>query len=129
MTTPGVPKSDDVQILLRLSDEILRAICAHDAEGLSAMLAEEFVLLSGAERQSRTAFLEAIRTADFKALDARFESIGVEVIGEQAVVTGTQCVEVEVGLERVVSRGVFMDLFVRRGGTWRLRVAASTDLP
>ena len=114
--------------LLRISDEILQAICSHDAETLSSYLTDDFILISGDSRQDRASFLEAIGTADFKARHAAFEAIQQELLGTTAIVAGVQRVEVEVGSEIVESRASFTDVFVRDGDRWLLRVAVSVEL-
>jgi hypothetical protein len=114
--------------LLRIGEAILHAICSHDAKVLSSYLADDFVLLSGASRQDRTSFLEGVGAADFKALHADFEAIEVELWGTTAVVAGVQRIELEHGLESLVSRAAFTDLFVYEMGHWLLRVAVSVEL-
>ncbi|MEM8996154.1 MAG: nuclear transport factor 2 family protein [Acidobacteriota bacterium] len=120
--------AETTEDLLRISDAILQAICAHDAEALAPHLTSDFALLSGAARQDRASFLEGVGAADFTAREAGFESIQVELMGETAVVGGVQCVEVEQGPEVLESRAAFTDVFVREGGRWRLRVAVSVEL-
>lgn len=114
--------------MLRISKAILHAICSHDAETLSSYLTSDFVLLGGASRQNRASFLEGVGAANFKALRADFEAIDVEFWDTTAVVAGVQRVEIEHGLELLVSRARFTDVFVYERGRWLLRVAVSIEL-
>lgn len=115
--------------ILRLSHVVLRAICAHDRQALESILAPDFVLLGDSQRLDRRAFLEAVASADFIAVDADFESIDIESLGTVAVAAGIQRVEIELpDGSRAVSRGVFTDVFVKGSGEWRLRLAHSMEL-
>ncbi|MEO1083243.1 MAG: nuclear transport factor 2 family protein [Acidobacteriota bacterium] len=114
--------------LLRISDAILQAICAHDGETLARYLTSDFILMSGAARQDRESFLEGVGAADFTARDAGFEAIQVELMGETAIVGGIQRVEVEQGPDVIESRAAFTDVFILDGDRWLLRVAVSVEL-
>ena len=116
--------------ILSLSDTILQAICAHDRQALEPILSESFVLLGNTQRTDRRAFLEAVCSGDFVAIDASFETIDIEVLGTTAVAAGIQRVEVELpDCSRAVSRSFFTDIFVGEQGRWLLRMAHSVELP
>lgn len=114
--------------LLRVSEDVLQAIAAHDAHSLSHHLAADFVLLSGPSRVDRHSFLEGVRNATFETVSATFDSIEVEVLGESGVVAGVQRVEVLLDGVQAVSRAAFTDVFVYQEGRWLLRVASSAEL-
>lgn len=134
MTPSNSRETNDVSMheqseILRLSQVVLRAICSHDQQALEPILAQGFVLLGDSRRLDRRAFLEAVGSADFVAVDATFESIEIELLAGVAVAAGVQRVEVELpDGSRAVSRGVFTDVFVRDSGEWRLRLAHSMEL-
>lgn len=115
--------------ILRLCRVILDAICTHDDRVLDVHLAAEFVLFDDASRSGRSEFLDAVRTEAFVTLESGFESIEADVFDTTAVAAGVQRVEVELpDGSRVVSRGLFTDVFVRAGDGWLLRFAHSVEL-
>lgn len=115
--------------MLRISADVLDAICAHDGRRLSTWLSADFTLLGSGQRQTREAFLEVVNGADFQVIDKSFETIEVELLGDTAVVAGIQRVTVRGdGDTPIVSRAAFTDVFVLQERTWRLRVACSEEL-
>lgn len=134
MTSANAKDTSEVSVheqseILRLSQVVLRAICSHDQQALEPILSPNFVLLGDSQRLDRRAVLEAVGSAGFVAIDADFETIDVELLGTVAVAAGVQRVEVELpGGSRAVSRGVFTDIFVKKSGRWRLRLAHSMEL-
>ena len=117
------------ETLLRLSADILHAICTHDGPLLATYLSADFVLLGSGQRQNRDTFLESMMSADFHAFDWIFEIIEVELLGTTAVVSGIQRVTVQGdGEMRIVSRAAFTDVFVYHDMNWLVRVACSQEL-
>ena len=117
------------ETLLRLSADVLHAICTHDGPLLATYLSTEFAILSSGQRQNRDSFLESVISADFHALDRIFEIIEVELIGNTAVVSGIQRVNVQGdGEMSIVSRAAFTDVFVYQDTNWLLRFACSHEL-
>ena len=117
------------ETLLRLSADILHAICTHDGPKLATYLSADFVLLGSGERQNRDTFLESVSNADFHVFDRLFEIIDVELFGNTAVVSGIQRVTVRGdGEMSIVSRAAFTDVFVNQDTNWLLRVACSHEL-
>ncbi|MFO0957890.1 MAG: nuclear transport factor 2 family protein [Isosphaeraceae bacterium] len=124
----GSPDPDQLRIL-GLSEAILGAICSHDAGALEPILTPDFAFLGDSDRLDRSAFLEGVRSGEFVALESRFESIRVEILGPVAVAAGIQHVEVKLpdGIQGT-SRAAFTDIFVKEGTAWRLRLAHSVEL-
>ena len=117
------------ETLLRLSADILHAICTHDGPRLATYLSADFTLLGSGQRQNRDSFLESVISANFHVLDRLFEVIEVELFGDTAVVSGIQRVTVQgEGQQSVVSRAAFTDVFVYHDMNWLVRVACSHEL-
>ena len=117
------------ETLLRLSADILHAICTHDGPRLATYLSADFTLLGSGQRQNRDSFLESVISANFHVLDRLFEVIEVELFGDTAVVSGIQRVTVQGdGEQSIVSRAAFTDVFVYQDRTWLIRVACSHEL-
>lgn len=115
--------------LLRLSADVLHAICTHDGLRLATFLSADFALLGAGQRQNRDSFIEFAVNADFHALDWEFEMIDIEVFGNTAVVSGIQRVTVQGDDEKsIVSRAAFTDVFIYQDKNWLVRVACSHEL-
>lgn len=116
--------------LVRESGRLLSAILGRDRAVLEELLDPEFAHVDAAnQRTGRAEFIGTILGSTYRVIDAGFETISVERVGPVAVVTGIQRAEVELeGGQKVESRGVFTDIFVRAGSGWRIRFAHSVDL-
>ena len=116
--------------LLRISEEILRAIASRSPESLNTILDDGFVhLQSGGERLTKDAFVSNIVDPPYTIEEIDFESIRVEVQENVAVAVGIQRAKVRLpGGETLVSRGSFTDVFRNKGGSWKLWLAHSTEL-
>ncbi len=117
--------------LLRISEEILRAIASRNSETLNAILDEDFVhLQSGGERLTREEFVNNIVEAPYTIEEIGFESIRIEDQDNIAVAVGIQRAQVRLpNGETLVSRGSFTDVFQKKDGSWKLWLAHSTELP
>jgi Domain of unknown function (DUF4440) len=113
-----------------VSTRLLQAIVRRDAAVLEELLDVGFVHLDGGgARTPRAEFIASVLSSTFTVLDAGFESLAVDVVGGLGVVNGIQRSEVALGDgERVVSRSVFTDVFVRTEKGWRIRLARSMVL-
>lgn len=116
--------------LVRVSERLLTAIVGREAAVLEEMLDPEFAHFDAAgTRTERREFIAQVLASEFTVLDAGFETLAVDVVGDFAVVNGVQRAEVSLGTgERIVSRGAFTDVFVASESGWRIRVARSVDL-
>ncbi len=116
--------------LVRVSERLLSAIVGRQAAVLEELLDPEFAHLDAAGvRTERGEFITQVLGSTFSVLNAGFESLAVDFVGELAVVNGVQRVEVALDTgQRVVSRGAFTDVFVPLAGGWRIRLARSVEL-
>ena len=123
------PEESTKETLLRLSAEVLHAICSHDGPLLATYLSADFAIMGSGQCQYRDTFLESVIGEDFHVLDKMFEIIEVELLGNTAVVSGIQRVMVKVDSDKnLVSRAAFTDVFVYEDSNWLLRVACSHEL-
>lgn len=116
--------------LVQVSGRLLAAIVGREAAVLEELLDPEFAHLDAAgARTERGEFIAQVLGSTFSVLNAGFESLAVDFVGELAVVNGVQRVEVALDTgQRVVSRGAFTDVFVPSAGAWRIRLARSVEL-
>jgi ketosteroid isomerase-like protein len=120
-----------VAAVLRLEGETMRAIERRDVAALGRLLAEEFVYRTpfGADAGGEE-FLKNVAAMPFEILSVRGEGVRAEVYGESAVVTGVQRASVRTAEgEEAESLVAFTDVFVRRGGEWRMALAYGVELP
>lgn len=115
---------------LRAERETMEAIGRKDAAALEHVLDAEFIYRtpSGAEL-SRAQFLQNVTCLPAEILSVGGEGLRANVFGETAVVTGVQRARVRAeGMEQD-SVVAFTDVFVKRRGRWRLRLAYGVELP
>ncbi len=108
---------------------IVDAIRTRDLERLAAELADDFVHTPfGSPDQDREAFLRAIGEVPYEILELSAEDLRVRILGDLAVLSGSQRAKVRFP-EGTVVEGVskFVDLFSGGHGAWRLRHAFSID--
>lgn len=124
-----MPVEDEAQ--LRAAEErVFKAIGARDVAALEGELAADFVHSSpGGPDQDRAAFLQAIREMPYRILEIGGEELRVRVLGDVALVWGSQRVRVALQSGDVVAAvSAFVDVFVRAGDAWRLRHAVSVEV-
>lgn len=119
-----------VEAILRAERETMEAIGRKDAAALSRLLDEGFVLRTPAGPEvSRAEFIQNVASIPADILSVRGEGVRAEIFGETAVVTGVQRARVRVEGKEFDNVSAFTDVFVKRRGRWRLRLAYSVELP
>lgn len=113
-----------------MSERLLSAIVGREAAALDELLDPEFAHFDAAgARTERGEFIAQVLGSTYSVVNAGFESLAVDFVGEVAVVNGVQRVEVALDTgQPVVSRGAFTDVFVASDGGWRIRLARSVEL-
>jgi uncharacterized glyoxalase superfamily protein PhnB len=100
------------------------AIGRRDVAALRELLAPEFCHRTTAGVVTHIdAFLEGIAAIPGTIESVRLEHLQSDLLGDTALVTGTQSARVVLNGEVIDDRRGFVDCFVREGGRWRLRVA------
>ncbi|MBC7929695.1 MAG: nuclear transport factor 2 family protein [Rubrivivax sp.] len=120
-----------VQAVLRAERETMDAIREKNARALGRILADDFVYRTPTGAQmGKAEFLKTVSSTPAQILSVEGEQLHVRLFGETAVLTGVQRARArtEDGVE-VVSLGAFTDVFVKRGGRWRLALAYSVEFP
>jgi ketosteroid isomerase-like protein len=118
----------EVDELVRLSEEIARAIERRDTQSLRAVLAAGFLHRTpGGPSIGAEQFLTGIDGIPGEILSVRLEDIAVNVSADGALVTGIQKAQVRVDGQVHDDRRAFVDWFVRQDRRWLLR--AAVDLP
>lgn len=122
---------DDDLALRAVEERVFQALRARDGEALARELDAGFVHSSpGSPDQDREAFLQGVREMPFRILEIGAEDLAVRVLGDVALVSGVQRARVALEDGQTADAATaFVDLFVRRGGGWRLQHAVSFELP
>lgn len=117
------------QAVLRAESETMQAIGRKDAAALGRLLDEEFAYRTPAGAElGREEFLRNITSMPFEILSVRGDGVKADVFGETAVVTGVQRARVLAEGREQESVVAFTDIFVKRRGRWRLRLAYGVEL-
>ncbi len=100
------------------------AIARRDVDQLRDLLAPEFSHRTTAGIVTPAdAFLEGVAAIPGTIESVRLDNVQVELLGDTALVTGTQHARVVLDGETVEDWRGFVDCFVRDGDRWRLRTA------
>lgn len=122
-------RESETEAVLRAERETMEAIGRKDTAALGRILDEGFVLRTPAGGEvARAEFLRGVAAQPAEILSVRGEGVRADVFGETAVVTGVQRARVRLDGKEFDSVGAFTDIFVKRRGRWRLRLAHSVDL-
>ncbi|HEX8097925.1 MAG TPA: nuclear transport factor 2 family protein [Pyrinomonadaceae bacterium] len=105
----------ELRALVRQWDE---ANARGDAAALDGLLAEEFAFVGG---PGKAEYLASVRNrpTDSRVESAVSDDVEVRVYGKTAVVTGVDTIKGSNKGQPYVSRWLYMDVWVRRGGRWQ----------
>jgi len=112
---------DDERQITALFEAGDRALMSADVDGLSRILAEDYVQYDASGKAfSKQEVLENLRTGT-----ARYPSIvstgrRIRLFGEMAIVHGSESDEVEAGGRHFSVRYLYMDVVCRREGRWQI---------
>jgi ketosteroid isomerase-like protein len=123
--------SDAGQAVLQCQKQFWLALQHKDAELFTQVLAEDFVCRSPGEAdQDRSAFIATLTTTPLMILNVSGESIEVRLMGEVAVLTGTQVAQMRLpNGETVSERLALTNIFQRNEGQWEMVLAHPVSLP
>ncbi len=117
--------------ILQLERETMEAIKQKNAARLNEILADDFVHRSaGNPDTSKADFIKGILAIPVTILEIWGDDLKVSSYGEVAILTGIQRVKTKdsAGKEEA-GANAFTDVFVKRGGKWRMVLAYSVELP
>jgi ketosteroid isomerase-like protein len=124
-----------------MSESVVKEIEAAEMQRYQAMFDENFEALgkllgddlvythSSASTDSKSSYIEALRSRKYHYKAARREDVKTRVYGDVAVVTGRANMNVAVhGADREL-QNVYTNVWVRRAGGWQMVHWQSTPLP
>ena len=118
--------SDDIQqAVMDCQRRFWAALQQKDAELFLQILAEDFVCRSpGQEDQDRTAFITTLTSIRFPILGIRGEEIAIRVVGDVAILTGTQVAHMRLPSGAAVPQHLALtNIFERNADRWQMILA------
>jgi uncharacterized protein (TIGR02246 family) len=116
--------------ILATQDRRFAATVAADVGVLSRLFTDDMTYThASAVVETKAEFLEGLKTGKYRYRSITPEERKVRLYGEAAVVAGTCRVLVETGGRENDLRLRFTEVYVKRGGAWRLALWHSTRVP
>src|SRR6266568_3102880 len=124
----GAEDPAEVAVLKR-EEARLQAMVKADLAALDDVLADDLSYIhSSGSADSKREFIDAIRMGRLKYKQLDREGVAVRVYGDVAVLTGRGRFQVRSGEKDLDVRLLFTDVYVKRGGKWRMVAWQSTRL-
>ena len=118
------------QIILRIEQEVFRAIQHKDVDSLGRFLAEDFIHRSpDGTTSAKSAFLQNVASMPVEVVSIGGEHQNVDIYGEVAVLTGVQRAGWrQDDITEGVSVVAFTDVFAWRSDRWLMVLAYTIEL-
>jgi uncharacterized protein (TIGR02246 family) len=113
---------NDEQQILKLFEDGDRALIAADITELSRIFADDYVQYDESGKQStKQEVIERLKTGAIRFLSMVSTGRRIRLLTEDvAIVHGSEDDEVEQEGKRLHARYVYLDIVVKRGGTWQI---------
>ena len=110
-------KSDTEQELRKLVQTWDEAYVKGDTETLGRLLADEFAFVGGAKKAD---YLASFKTRKANSiLSAVSTDVQVQTYDDMAIVTGVDAITVKNAGQDLLTKWLYMDVWVKRGGRWQ----------
>jgi ketosteroid isomerase-like protein len=120
LVTPTFASSDrtaDVeQELRKLVQTWDEAFVKGDTEALGRLLADEFEFVGGPKKAD---YLASFKTRKATILSAVSTDVRVQVYDDMAIVTGVDAITIKDVGQDLLTKWLYMDVWVKRGGRWQ----------
>jgi ketosteroid isomerase-like protein len=115
--------------VLKTDDRFFQHLVQANLEGLTALLAEDFVLIDvmRGDEISKAALLEVIRSHQLRFLEISPSERRVRFYGDMAVVTGRTAMTGQFGSDTFTVKSRYTHLFVERDARWQFVSAHGTQ--
>ena len=130
VTSAQVPKLDrerkveqELRNLVRAWDD---AYVKADTATLDSLLAPEFAFVGG---PAKAQYVDSFKTRTFMAESAVSTEIQVQVYGDTAVLTGLDTIKGKNKDQIVVTKWLYLDVWIKRGGKWQCLKTYSMPAP
>lgn len=124
------PAGEAEQAVLAAHDRRIAATIKGDLAALAAMMTDDLTYThsSGVE-ESKAQFLDALKNGKYVYREITPRDRRVRLHGDTAVVSGPCHVVIEPGGKRTEIDLYFTEVYVKKGGEWRMALWQSTRLP
>ena len=127
---PAKPAQADVeQTLMQLERDTANAIIKRDAAAVARVFADDAVLTTpDGSMQTKTQFLADLKSGDLALQSSDIQDMKVRVFGDTAVVTYATTDKGKYKGQDIGGRYRWLDVFVRRAGSWQLVAGQGTPI-
>jgi ketosteroid isomerase-like protein len=108
--------ADVEQELRKLVQTWDEAFVKADAETLGRLLADEFEFVGGPKKAD---YLASLKTRKANILSAVSADVRVQVYDDMAIVTGVDAITIKDVGQDLLTKWLYMDVWVKRGGRWQ----------
>ena len=127
---PGLAQQDHTKAVLDVEQRWTRALEKGDTTALSEIYADDLVYVhSGGNAESKAEFIARVKGGGLKYESVTLVDPRVRLYGDAAVVNGTFDVRVMVDGAPVNTKVVYIHVYARQGGAWRMVAHQTTRLP
>jgi ketosteroid isomerase-like protein len=122
--------ADDVATLKKLSDEWDAAIVRKDGKAIAGNMADDFRQIDGqANYETKESFVAGILDPRLKIDPYTVEDFEVKLLGDTALLYGKSSMTGSYDGVPFTSNYRFIDIYVKRGGTWKIVSVQITRIP
>ncbi len=122
--------ADARQAVLAAQDARFAATIRGDVQALATMMSDDLTYThSSGVTETKAEFLDAIRSGKYLYRSIAASDRRVRLHGDAAVVSGPAHIVIEPGGKRTEIDLYFTELYVSRGGSWRMALWQATRLP
>jgi len=108
--------ADTEQELRKLVQRWDEAFVKKDTETLGQLLADEFEFVGGPKKAE---YLASFKTRKANIVSAVSTDVRVQVYGDMAIVTGVDAITIKDVGQDLLTKWLYMDVWVNRGGRWQ----------
>lgn len=113
----------DLRKLVQTWDE---AFVKKDTETLNRLLADEFEFVGGVKKAD---YLASFKTRKANIISAVSTDVRVQVYDDMAIVTGVDAITIKDVAQDLLTKWLYMDVWVKRGGRWQCVKTYSAPAP
>ena len=123
-------RSADVATLTKLSNDWDKAIVAKDEKAIAGNMAEDFRQIDGyGNLETKTSFVKGIVDPKLTINPYTVEEFEVRLYGDTALLSGRSRLTGTYEGKAFESNYRYIDIYVRRGGTWKIVSVQITKFP
>ena len=127
--TSAVFADEAERVVLQAEGARIQAMLAGDLPVLNTFLAADLTYVhSGGQLETKTEFIERLRTGHLRYRRLDREEVRARVYGKTAVVTGRAHVEVDADGEQHAFEIRFLEVWVSKNGRWQMVAWESTRI-